>query len=230
MKTAHEILTELIVSFRESIPGVEFKDAFEAREMARSPLKACVTGTVAKESTQGDEWSSKLAFQVLMPRNAVSGGAEGVIGAMVRCAGESQPLFAGMERGGAGQDKATGLTAVGCVFSFIKPGSSGSSGGKKAVYPVEIDGEPYKVTGWKASEGSLGGGLTAIGESVPFHYKGRREFTVELQGLSMESPEELGAFTLRLGSQRVLYKGCRWKSISAGGNCVAAAEERTEEG
>lgn len=226
MKTAHEILTGLMGSFRENIPGVEFREAFDAREMARPPLKACVAGTVAKESAQGDEWSAKLAFQVLVPRNYISGGAEGVIGAMARCAGETQPLFAGMERGGAALDKSTGLTAVGCVFSFIKPGSSG---GKKAVYPVEIDGKPYKAAGWKVSESTLGGGLTAIGESVPFYYKSRREFTVELQGLSMESPEELGVFTLRLGSQKVLYKGCRWKSVSAGGGCVAAAEERVEE-
>lgn len=226
METAYEILRGLLADFREKIPGVDFVEAADSRAKAPFPLKKRVMGTVAKEATQGDEWSAKLAFQVLVPWNGVPGGAEGVIAAMAQRAGAIQPLFAGMERGGAGIDKTTGLMAVGCVFSFSKPGSSG---GKKAVYPVEIDGEPYKAAGWKVSESTLGRGLTAIGESVPFYYKSRREFTVELQGLNMESPEELGVFTLRLGSQKVLYKGCRWKSVSAGGSCVAAAEERVEE-
>lgn len=231
MGAAHEILTGLMESFREKLPGVEFRETIGARETMRPVSRAWVTGTVARESTQGDEWSAKLAFQIFLPRNAIPGGAEGVLDAMAGCA-EEQPLLLGVERGAAAADKTTGAVAVSCVFSFYKPGTSGgsgSSGGKKVTYPVELDGMACTVTGWKVSESASGSGLTAIGESVPFYYNSRREFTIELQGLSMKGPEKLNGFTLRLGEQKVLYTGCRWKSISAGGSCVAAAGERTEE-
>ena len=229
MATAQEILSGLMESFREKLPEVEFRETIGARDIMRPASRTWVTGAVAKESTQGDEWSARLAFQIYLPRSAASGGAERVLGAMAECAGE-QPLLAGIERGAAAADKTTGAVAVGCVFSFYKPGAgTGGSGGKKATYPVELNGMACTVTGWKVSESTSGSGLTAIGESVPFYYNSRQEFTLELQGLSLESPETLSGFTVRLGEQKVLYTGCRWKSISAGGSCVAAAGERTEE-
>lgn len=231
MATAHEILTGLMASFRERMPGVEFRETFGVGEVLRSPARACVAGTVAKENTQGDAWSAKLAFQIFLPRNTVPGGAEQVLVDMADCARETQPLLKSMERGPAAVDKTTGWVAVGCAFHFAKPGSEGeSSGSKKTAYPVELDGNPYTVTGWKAANSVSGSGLTAIGESVPFYYKSSREFTVELQGLDMEHPELLDGFTLRLGDQNRLYTGCRWKSISAGGNAVLSAVDCVEEG
>lgn len=232
MTAAHEILTELLGEFKAALPEVDFREAFSMKEASRMAARVCVTGAVAKESTQGDEWSAKLAFNVYLPRGTEPGGAESVLGAMAECVRNSQPLLAGIERGAPAVDKSTGSVAVGCVFSFAKPGSSGSSGssgGKKVTYPVEVDGKECTVTGWKVSVSTSGSGLTAVGEDEPFYYKSRREYTVELQGLSVECPEELSGFTVRLGDQKVLYTGCRWKSISAGGNCVAVAGERVEE-
>lgn len=224
METAYEILTQLLKGFRESIPGVEFMEAADGRARAPSPFKARVTGAVAKEVIQGNEWSARLAFQVLLPGRGVLGGAGSVIGAMAEYVKESQPLFTGMERGGAAADKTGGLVAESCVFSFFKPGSSG---GKKTAYPVEIDGKTYRAAGWKVSQSAPGGGLTAIGESEPFYYRSRREFTIELQGLCVESPEKLEGFSLRLGDQKVMYTGCRWRSLSAAGTGVLAAGGRT---
>lgn len=232
MPAAHELLAGLMESFRERLPGVEFTEALAVGR--RLPHRAWVTGTVAKESTQGDQWSARLAFQLYLPGSGPGAGEmERILACMADCARE-QPLLAGTERGGAAVDKATGLTAVGCAFTFSRPGSSGGTGGSGSSggksYPVEIGGRDCTVTGWKVSESASGGGLTAIGESVPFYYKGGREFSIELQGLSLEAPERLSGFTIRLGGQDVTYAGCRWKSISAAGTCTALAAERTEGG
>lgn len=225
MATAYGILTELISSFRENIPGVDFGEALSVQNAVGPHRRAWVTGTVAKESTQGGDWSARLAFQAYLPRG--TGDVEALLGAMAECA-KGQPLLTGMERGGAAADKGTGLVAVGCVFTFANPGGSGSSGGKKTTYPAEVGGKACTVTGWKVTEGSPAGGITAIGESAPFYYRNRGEFSIELQGLSLSGPEKLADFTIRLGEQDITYTGCKWKSLSAGGNCTACAAGRTE--
>lgn len=229
MGTASEILAELIAAFGTAMPGVDFREA--QGEAFRPQGRICAAGTVSKEVTQGDQWSAKLAFTVYVPRGG--GSAEEVLDKMALCAKESQPLLTGVERGTTALDRGSGSAAVGCVFSFAKPGSSGGSSGSGSggsVYPVEINGTACTVKGWKVTSGTSGGGLTAIGEDAPFYYyKGGREFTIELQGLDMAAPEELESFTLRLGEQKATYTGCRWKSLSAGGNCTAAAGDRAEE-
>lgn len=219
MGTASDILAELLAAFKAAMPGVDFREA--PGEAFRLQGRICVTGTVSKESTQGDQWSAKLAFTVYVPRGG--GSAEEVLEKMALCARESQPMLAGVERGTLAADRNSGSAAVGCVFSFAKPGGGGSA------YPVKLNGKACTVKGWKVVNGSSGGGLTAIGEDLPFFYKGGREFSIELQGLDMEDPEELDGFTLKLGEQKATYTGCRWKSVSAGGNCIAAAGERVEE-
>ena len=221
MGRAREILLGLLGAFREAMPGAEFREALDARESFRPAGRVWVLGSVQKESEQGDQWSAKLAFTVYGPGGD---GVREVLDGMIRTAKDSQPLLSGVESGPGA--KGAGAVAAGCVLSFFKPGSAGGSGGTKVTYPVEIDGAEYTVTGWKAAGGAFEGGLTAIGESEPFYYRSGGEFTVELQGLSLERPEELEGFTLRLGDQRVMYTGCRWKSLSAGGSGVLAAGGR----
>ncbi|MCI9542583.1 MAG: hypothetical protein HFE93_00115 [Acutalibacter muris] len=224
MGAAREILLGLLEGFRGAMPEVEFREALNAKEGFRPAGRVLVLGAVQKESEQGDQWSAKLAFTVYAPRGR---GLQETIDGMAGLAKGSQPLLSGVERGAAALDRGTGALAAGCVFSFYKPGSSGGSEGKKVRYPVEINGGAYTVTGWRVSVSGPGGSLTAIGESEPFYYKGGREFTIELQGLDMEGPEGLGAFTLRLGGQGVMYTDCRWKSLSAGGNGTLSAGDRT---
>ncbi len=222
MGTAREILLGLLEAFRAAMPEAEFREALSAKEAFRPGGRACVMGAVSKESEQSGEWSGKLAFTVYVPRGR--GSADDMLDKMAELAKAGQPLLAGVERGAAALDKASGAIAAGCVFSFLR---AGSSGGKKVRYPVEINGEKCTAAGWKVSEKESGEGIRAIGESEPFYYKGSRGFTVELQGLDIESPEELEGFTIRLGSQRVMYTGCRWRSFSAEGSGVLAAGGRT---
>ncbi len=223
MGTAREILLGLLEMFRGAMPEVEFREALSAKEAFRPGARVCVMGAVSKESEQGGEWSGKLAFTVYVPRGR--GSADDVLDKMTELAKAGQPLLAGVERGAAALDKASGAVAAGCVFTFLR---AGSAGGKKVRYPVEINGERCTAAGWKVSEKESGEGIRAIGESEPFYYKESRRFTVEVQGLDFESPEELEGFTLRLGSQRVMYTGCRWKSLSAEGSGVLSAGGRIE--
>lgn len=232
---AHEILTELLEGFRAGTPEADFREAYGQEDAGRLIVRPTVTGEVVKEVRSGGEWNAKLAFLLYLPRGAGIGQAEGILTAMAACAAESQPLLTAVQRGAVGVDKATGSVTVGLTMAFEKPeekepdgGQEDSDGKDKPRYTVYIDGAEHTVTGWKAAFSESGSSLTAIGEDVPFSREIRREYTVELQGLDITGLEELDGFTLRLGEQRRVYAGCRWKSLSTAGTGVITAAERWE--
>ncbi len=213
----NELLQGLLEAFRQAMPQVNFRAAYEPGAVPRLGEKILAAGSVLKEKSAGESWEVKLGFTLYLPRSARPGAEEGVLAGMDQAAGTLDANLAEMERGAAAVDKAMGRIAVSCWYLFTPPGQTGGTGSKKS-YPVWINDQELRVSGWKASQGEKARALRAVGEDEPFLMQNKNEYTVELQGLSgAEGLGEWTDFTLRLGGQAGEYRHCRWKSFSAGG-------------
>lgn len=218
--TAHSLLEQTLAGFRQAVTGADFREAYGGERVERLLARPVVTGEVSRETEEGGDWETRLMFRLYLPRGKGPDAAGSILDGMAAWVKENQALLVGYEQGGASVDKATGSVVVSWTVKLAKPGSGSSGQSGKRTYKVYLNGEEYTVTGWKASAGEFGDGLTAIGEDVPFARKSGKEYTVELQGLAVAGLEELEGFTLRLGAQQRSYAGCRWKSLSAGGTGV----------
>lgn len=208
--TAHELLAELFGLFRPEFPKTEFREAYPPELCSRMPAGPLVSGTVAEEKTEGENWKARLDLRVFLPRTGAAEDGEPLLGRMTELAREHCPQFTGASRGAAVREKAAGFLEIPCSLFFSRSG--GQSGGiRKAV----LGGLEYTVSGAKTSISRKGEEIVSFGEEEPFAVRGERTaYTVELEGIDVDGLERLAGFTAELGEPPEIYLGCRWKSLS----------------